>query len=115
MTKQREIETRPVRTLASITTLEESLPIGMENRQLQHHLDEICSFNLFQCFNFIQFQSLIESPMEPYLAPTLAGSIDAEALPLTGVSVYEMIPLGLGCFGSLWAQGVNRLSRLGAD
>lgn len=53
--------------------------------------------------------------MEPYLAPTLAGSIDAEALPLTGVSVYEMIPLGLGCFGSLWAQGVNRLSRLGAD
>lgn len=33
VTKQREIETRPVRTLASITTLEESLPIGMENRQ----------------------------------------------------------------------------------
>ena len=33
VTKQREIETRPVRTLASTTTLEESLPIGMENRQ----------------------------------------------------------------------------------
>lgn len=26
-------------------------------------------------------------PNAPYLAPTLAGSIDAEALPLTGVSV----------------------------